>query len=76
MTNIELETLSAVKAAARKYVNEKNIDWEQRRYEVAKDVLAARLANPQSWSVANFNKESFVETCVEYADLLIKKLQA
>ena len=77
MTNIEMETLSAVRAAARKYVNTTNgIDWEQRRYEIAKDVLSARLANPQSWSGANFDKENFVETCVEYAEILIKKLQA
>ena len=70
MTNIELETMSAIKAAARKYVNEKNIDWEQRRYEIAKDVLAGRL----SYSPPT-DRERFIEHCVEYADMLIECLQ-
>ena len=42
MTNIELEVLSMAKAALRKY-NAGEIDWEQRRYEIAKDVLASIL---------------------------------
>ena len=73
MTNIELETLSAVKAAARKYVNERDANWEQRRYEIAKDVLAAIVSNSDHFLT---RKEFYVEKSVEYADLLIKKLQA
>lgn len=38
MTNIELQTLNAVKAAAREYIS-REIDWEQRRYEIAKEML-------------------------------------
>lgn len=72
MTNIELETLSAVKAAARKYVNEKNIDWEQCRYEIAKDVLSAIVSNSDHY---NSKKEVYVGASVEYADLLIKTLK-
>lgn len=75
MTNIELETLSAVRAAVRKYVNTTNgIDWEQRRYEIAKEVLAAKLSNDNSWVISD--KGILVETCLEYADILIEKLKA
>lgn len=35
MTQIELETMTAIKNAARKYTSHE-IDWEQRRYEIAK----------------------------------------
>lgn len=73
MTNIELETLSAVKAAARKYVNKENVDWEQRRYEIAKDVLAAIVSHSDYYAS---KKEIYVDASVEYADLLIQRLQA
>ena len=71
MTNIELQTLNAVKNAAIKYASQKDgIDWEQRRYEIAKDVLAGRL----SYSPPT-DRDRFVEYCVEYADMLIECLQ-
>ena len=38
MTNIELQTMNAVKDAAREYIS-REIDWEQRRYEIAKEML-------------------------------------
>ena len=73
MTNIELQTMSAVKSAAMKYVNKKDgIDWEQRRYEIAKDVLAAIVSNSVHYAS---NKQTYIDISVDYADLLIKKLQ-
>lgn len=71
MTNIEFETLCALKSAAWKYTKETGIDWEQRRYEIAKDVLCGRLAAGSSIT----DKDEFAETCVGYADLLIKYLK-
>lgn len=49
----------------------KPIDWEQRRYEVAKDVLAASFGQPMSGvSIA-----SYVHSCVQWADALIEELK-
>lgn len=50
------------------------IDWEQRRYEIAKDVLAACLAKYGM----NFDESADVgmcKRCVEIANTLIKKLK-
>ena len=69
MTNIELEVLSMAKAALRKY-NAGEIDWEQRRYEIAKDVLAA-YATTQDGIVVEID----VPSAVRIADDLIKELK-
>lgn len=61
MTNIEMETLSLVKSACRKYIVVE-IDWEQRRYEIARDLYV------------QFPTMSVVEA-VEHADLLIEELK-
>ena len=49
------------------------IDWEQRRYEVAKDLLAARFANPNSQFC---DKRIEVDLVVEYTDALIYALKS
>lgn len=43
MTQLEKETMEITKRAARKYVYNE-VDWEQRRYEIARDVLASILS--------------------------------
>lgn len=47
------------------------IDWEQRRYEIAKDILASSFATPmEGVSIA-----SYVHDCAQWADLLIEELK-
>ena len=47
------------------------IDWEQRRYEIAKDVMAASFDQPMDGvSIA-----SYVRNCVQWADTLIEELK-
>ncbi len=49
----------------------KTIDWEQRRYEIAKDVMAASFNQPMDGvSIA-----SYVHNCVQWADALIEELK-
>ena len=71
LTNIEIETMTLVKAACRKYTEDKNrvapIDWEQRRYEIAKEMLPHLLAH------SNMSLE--VGRAVAYADALIAELK-
>lgn len=65
MTNIELETLNAVKAAARKIANQ-DIDWEQRRYELVKAMLPR---------IERETPEEMVDAAIEIADIAIAKLR-
>lgn len=65
MTNIELETLNAVKAAARKIANQ-DIDWEQRRYELVKAMLPR---------IERVTPEEMVDAAIEIADITIAKLR-
>lgn len=47
------------------------IDWEQRRYEIAKDIMAASFNQPMDGvSIA-----SYVHICVQWADALIEELK-
>lgn len=56
---------------------EKEIDWEQRRYEIAKDALTGIIAE-ESISGANpyhyFDED--VSRAIKYADELIKQLKS
>ncbi|WP_311156333.1 hypothetical protein [Prevotella nigrescens] len=47
------------------------IDWEQRRYEIAKDVLAASFATPMEGT----SILSYVRSCVQVADILNEELK-
>lgn len=63
MTRIEMETMSLIKAACREYIDtmrSNEIDWEQRRYEIAKECAANGMS---------------IETAVATADALIKELK-
>lgn len=47
-------------------------DWEQRRYEIAKDILATMFYRPDNHSLT---VEVDVDFAVEVADILIEKLK-
>lgn len=51
---------------------EKEIDYEQRRYEIAKDVLAGIISNPNRFN----NYDVDVEISIVRADELIKQLKS
>lgn len=50
---------------------EKTIDWEQRRYEIAKDIVANSFSMP----MGNVSMVSYIHDCVQVADLLIEELK-
>lgn len=70
---IEDKTFAAnIKSIARTLEGSKDINWEQRRYEIAVACLAAEMAS----SSHNYqNKEDNVASAIEYADLLIQALR-
>lgn len=68
MTNIELETLHAVKAAALKYSRR---SWEDVRINAAIAIAQGRMSS----RIVIVDKETFAKICVEYADALVKELK-
>lgn len=77
MTNIEIQTLDAVKSASRgisKYIaclHNADVIWEQRRYEIAKDVLV-RLFMANAYCG---DEDAQISASVEMADKLIAELR-
>ncbi|KXB74891.1 hypothetical protein HMPREF1860_01941 [Prevotella amnii] len=47
------------------------VDWEQRRYEIAKDIMAASFYLPMDGA----NIISYAHNCVQWADALIEELK-
>ena len=72
MTVIEKQTMDAVISLNRKTKDANQIDWEQRRYEIAKDILATMFYNPGNHSLT---VEADVDFAVDVADILIEKLK-
>lgn len=82
MTVIEQRTMEAFSAFCRKHTSNE-INWEQRRYEVAKDAMVAMLSNPAILSqihsdgtLAWKSAKPLVRVAVENADFLINELKA
>lgn len=62
MTKIEFEYMNAVIAMNRKMVDQHqpcDVDWEQRRYETAKDVLCAIIQTRDGIGADEIVKETF-----------------
>ena len=73
MTNLEQTFLES----ATRYFREsqsKEIDWEQRRYEIAKDIFAAYYSIPDRL-LHQGTPQSYSETAVKVADALIGELK-
>lgn len=52
-------------------IPEYTIDWEQRRYEIAKNIMIASIDQPMTGaSIA-----SYIHNCVQWADALIEELK-
>lgn len=71
MTNIEILTNQAIQSIDDKMRDQKEINWEQRRYEIAKDIypIACHDMNPSE------SKDAPAKAAVELADILIAELK-
>ena len=74
MTQLEQNFLEAAIRFCRDHYtkdnnNVKEIDWEQRRYEIAKDVLSTLVSSP------NLADCEMPSAAVYFADALIKELK-
>lgn len=70
MTKIEMQAMDAVIGIHREMRKGNEPNWEQRRYEIAKDVMCAMLSNPELSGRGKFEVYS-----VEMADKLIAQLK-
>lgn len=71
MTQIELQALNAqIRGFNAISHSHETINWEQRRYETAKDLLAGFAASQRGISI-----EQDVPNAIRIADELIKKLK-
>ncbi len=70
LTKIEMQYMEAVIAMNRR-MRDHEVDWEQRRYEIAKDIypIACHDMNPSE------SKDAPAKAAVELADLLIAELK-
>lgn len=71
MTVIEKQYMEAVIDISRQ-MKDNTPNWEQRRYEIAKDILATMFFQPENHSLT---VEADVDYAVEVADILIEKLK-
>lgn len=77
MTTQEMRTLTAVERYCNHATKPAEPDWEQRRYELAKEMVLAYITHPDPdchvWWTRN--KEAASEEIVKYADILIAELK-
>lgn len=70
-----LQDISDIKCAVERIAYaDNNIDWEQRRYEIAKDILANSHIAQQIGHYC-YREEDEVKDAVRMADLLIAELK-
>lgn len=53
----------------------RRIDWEKRRYEIAKDMLRVTATFQKPGLLCKVSKEEASSLAVQYADALIEKLK-
>lgn len=71
LTNIEMQTLEALRKAAVTYARQsEEKDWEQRRYEIAKEVMPVLIGLDFDRSADGVARDA-----VFYADALIAELK-
>ena len=79
MTKIELDYMEAVISIS-KHLQSREIDWEQRRYEIAKDIMANKcleqLADAAAMDFDVHDKEQVqADIAVSLADALVDRLK-
>lgn len=74
ITRIEMDYMNSVCSINRKMKDQNSIDWEERRYRIAKDVMAGMYSKDTEGRYSNPDDIALVS--VKAADALIKFLKA
>lgn len=75
LTVIEKQAMDAIIAMNRKMKDQREPDWEARRYETAKAIMLALVANPEVVKRVSLPPEDAAATAVKYAEALVEKLK-
>lgn len=75
MTITEQRTNDAILSINRKMKDANQIDWEQRRYEIAKDVLNGMMSSLSCPYDDQRVVDNLTKLSVRYADALIQELK-
>lgn len=77
MTKIEIQAMDAVIGIHREMKKASEIDWEQRRYEIAKEMMPVAYKESRNILLrgGSVGYNDIAEAAVELADMLIAELQ-
>ena len=78
ITKIEMQAMDAVIGIHREMRKANEIDWEKRRYEIAKEILPHLVNENKTLAIQHgiyCSKKEIASIAVEYADLLIQELK-
>ena len=75
LTVIENQAMNAIVAMNRKMKDQREPDWEERRYETAKAIMLAFASNPEVIKRVILDPADIAATAVLYADALVEKLK-
>lgn len=77
MTKIEMQTMDAVIGIHREMKKANEIDWEQRRYEIAKGMMPVAYQESRNILLrgGEVGNNDIAQAAVEFADMLIAELQ-
>lgn len=77
LTKIEMEAMEAVKGIRDELRKQREINWEQRRYEIAKHIFCTLLGNQDVLRDAAMNHHTrlVAMSAIDFADLLIEELK-
>lgn len=73
MTQIEMQAMESVKGIYREISKQNETNWEQRRYEIAKEVLPEIMGQCHEYP-KNITIQKMCGYAVEVADALIEEL--
>lgn len=77
MTKIEMQAMDAVIGIHREMKKANEIDWEQRRYEIAKEMMPVAYQESRNILLrgGDVDNHDIVAAAIEYADMLIAELK-
>ncbi len=77
MTKIEMQAMDAVIGIHREIRKANEIDWEQRRYEIAKEMMSVAYKESRKILLrgGDIGYNDIAQAAVEFADMLIAELQ-
>lgn len=77
MAKIEMQAMDAVIGIHREMKKANKVDWEQRRYEIAKEMMPVAYQESRNILLRGGTVEigDIVKASVEFADLLIAELK-